>query len=301
MEGVMQPVHDCTTAVQGDKTFLSDAHLAKRACAAKMSSKDITIPAAEDGQPDTTIKAVKMPQFLRDTQSIFNTQWEKRKMSLTTHEDKLCLKLDPTMNLTRLFNAGTIGGINAAYTAEFKKAANFLVSMPNEIRKRCGFPLRAEAPANKRPSAKQNNKKKKKKKSAPSSSTEDFRMVISSSEEEEEMPEPQLHTQTPHQQHMKEMKLYSEFLLNKEALKPYYEEDKKGKKTFNILKFWSDHLEDMPVHCILVRRFYCVLPTEANIERHFSLGGNVVTDLRSTLHPDHVKWYVCPACAVQMK
>jgi len=47
--------------------------------------------------------------------------------------------------------------------------------------------------------------------------------------------------------------------------------------------------KDFPLLALLARKFLCIMPASASIERVFSTGGNVVSKKRSSLSPETIE------------
>ena len=68
----------------------------------------------------------------------------------------------------------------------------------------------------------------------------------------------------------------------------YFKERNEGAKT-HPLDWWKTNSHRFPILAVLARRYLAILATSASIESIFSIGGNIITKLRSSLQPETVK------------
>ena len=68
----------------------------------------------------------------------------------------------------------------------------------------------------------------------------------------------------------------------------------------NPLAWWRNNQERFPLLSTVARKYMCICATSAPSERVFSVAGNVVTPLRSSLKPHKVNMLVFLACNKDM-
>lgn len=63
----------------------------------------------------------------------------------------------------------------------------------------------------------------------------------------------------------------------------------KGQKQLDVIHFWKTHKQEFPILFELVKVIFAISPTSADVERHFSIAGDLLRAKRASLNPSRAE------------